>query len=265
MVLTRVILRPKKFGGETEAAENGILLQVGSPTFVKIIKQKAVQEFKPDPYIATVLNCAMWSFYGLPIIKEDSILVTTINSIGLLIEIIYVSIFFIFSPINKQRKIAIALTVEVIFVVAVIVVSMMAFSSPKKRAMFVGILCIILNVIMYASQLTVMVRFSVCTAYVIYFDLCFIYLFMLQRMVIKTKSVKYMPFFLSLANSCNGIVWVIYALLKFDVNVVVPNGLGAISGLIQIILYAKYYKTTRWDNEEDNSKEKPEVQLYSTV
>ncbi|KAJ9163731.1 hypothetical protein P3X46_023366 [Hevea brasiliensis] len=211
------------------------------PTFVKIIKQKAVQEFKPDPYIATVLNCAMWSFYGLPIIKEDSILVTTINSIGLLIEIIYVSIFFIFSPINKQRKIAIALTVEVIFVVAVIVVSMMAFSSPKKRAMFVGILCIILNVIMYASQLTVM------------------------RMVIKTKSVKYMPFFLSLANSCNGIVWVIYALLKFDVNVVVPNGLGAISGLIQIILYAKYYKTTRWDNEEDNSKEKPEVQLYSTV
>lgn len=42
-------------------------------------------------------------------------------------------------------------------------------------------------------------------------------------MVIKTKSVKYMPFFLSLANLCNGIIWVIYAMLKFDINVVVSD------------------------------------------
>ena len=39
--------------------------------------------------------------------------------------------------------------------------------------------------------------------------------------MIKTKSVKYMPFTLSLANFCNGIVWAIYALLKFDPNVLV--------------------------------------------
>ncbi|KAJ9140342.1 hypothetical protein P3X46_031001 [Hevea brasiliensis] len=208
------------------------------PTFVKIIKQKAVQDFKADPYVATVLNCAMWSFYGLPIVKEDSILVTTINAVGLLIELIYVCIFFIFSPNHKRRRIAIALTVEVIFVAVVILISIVALSTPKKRAMFVGILCIILNIIMYVSPLTVM------------------------RMVIKTKSVKYMPFFLSLASLCNGIIWVVYALLKFDLNVVLPNGLGAISGLIQIILYAKYRKTTQW-NDDDDPRNKPEVQLSS--
>ena len=42
-----------------------------------------------------------------------------------------------------------------------------------------------------------------------------------QRLVIKTKSVKYMPFFLSLASFMNGVVWVIYACLKFDPYILV--------------------------------------------
>lgn len=42
-----------------------------------------------------------------------------------------------------------------------------------------------------------------------------------QKLVIKTKSVKYMPFFLSLANFMNGVVWVIYACLQFDPYILV--------------------------------------------
>ncbi|KAK2410160.1 bidirectional sugar transporter SWEET5 [Trifolium repens] len=33
------------------------------PTFYKITKKKDVEEFKTDPYLATVLNCAFWVFY----------------------------------------------------------------------------------------------------------------------------------------------------------------------------------------------------------
>lgn len=47
--------------------------------------------------------------------------------------------------------------------------------------------------------------------------------FVWQKMVIKTKSVKYMPLTLSIANLCNGIVWLIYSLLKFDINILVIN------------------------------------------
>ena len=43
----------------------------------------------------------------------------------------------------------------------------------------------------------------------------------LQRRVIRTRSVKYMPFFLSLANLMNGIVWLIYALIKIDAYMMV--------------------------------------------
>lgn len=76
-----------------------------------------------------------------------------------------------------------------------------------------------------------------------------------MKLVIKTKSVKYMPFFLSLANFMNGVVWVIYACLKFDPYILIPNGLGSLSGIIQLIIYITYYKTTNW-NDDDEDKEK---------
>ncbi|XP_024315840.1 bidirectional sugar transporter SWEET6a-like [Brachypodium distachyon] len=113
------------------------------PTFWRIIKNKDVEEFKSDPYLATLLNCMLWVFYS--------------------------------------------------------------------------ILCVLFGSAMYASPLTIMVR------------------------VIKTKSVEYMPFFLSLVSFLNGVCWTSYALIKFDLCVTIPNGLGALFGLV---LYACYYKST---------------------
>lgn len=46
---------------------------------------------------------------------------------------------------------------------------------------------------------------------------------MKQSKVIKTKSVKYMPFPLSLGNFLNGVIWVIYALIKFDIFILVRS------------------------------------------
>ena len=69
---------------------------------MKIIKRKDVEEFLPDPYLATLLNCMLWVFYGLPIVHPNSILVVTINGVGLVVEGVYLIIFFIYSP-NKKR------------------------------------------------------------------------------------------------------------------------------------------------------------------
>ncbi|KAJ6676705.1 RAG1-ACTIVATING PROTEIN 1 [Salix viminalis] len=211
------------------------------PTFVKIIKEKAVKDFKSDPYVATLLNCAMWIFYGLPLITHNNTLVVTINGIGFVIECIYVAIFFVFSPGKKKTRIIVELVIEVIFMAIVILITVFAFHTSKTRAMFVGILCIIFNICMYSSPLTVM------------------------RMVIKTKSVKYMPFYLSLANFTNGLVWLIYGLLDFDINLVLPNGLGALSGLIQLILYGIYYRSTKWDDDNDVRGDRSEVELPSSA
>ena len=43
----------------------------------------------------------------------------------------------------------------------------------------------------------------------------------MQGKVIKTKSVEYMPFLLSLVNFLNGCCWTAYALIRFDLYVTV--------------------------------------------
>ncbi|XP_047174527.1 bidirectional sugar transporter SWEET5-like [Vigna umbellata] len=99
--------------------------------------------------------------------------------------------------------------------------------TPSRRKVIVGPICIFFNVLMYFAPLTVM------------------------RQVLRTKSVKYMPFLLSFANFANGIVWTTYALLKWDPFIVIPNGLGTLSGLLQLILYVVFYRTTNWDEDDE--------------
>lgn len=42
-----------------------------------------------------------------------------------------------------------------------------------------------------------------------------------QKEVIKTKSVEFMPFSLSLASFINGACWTAYALIRFDLFITV--------------------------------------------
>ncbi|KAF2316127.1 hypothetical protein GH714_041373 [Hevea brasiliensis] len=181
----------------------------------------------------------LWVFYGLPIVKPDSILVTTINAIGLALELIYLVIFCIYDKRGKGRKqVAYALAVEV-FVMAIIVIgTLLGFHTHKRRTLFVGIFCDVLNVLMYSSPLAIM------------------------KKVITTKSVEYMPLYLSLAGFANGCIWAAYALIKFDPFILVSNGLGALAGAAQLILYGCYYGTTPKRSKEDDEVVKPsEIQL----
>lgn len=56
-----------------------------------------------------------------------------------------------------QRNIIIAVLVEVVFFAVVVFISLHFFHHTKGRSMIIGILCIVLNIIMYNSTLTVMV------------------------------------------------------------------------------------------------------------
>ncbi|XP_054801513.1 bidirectional sugar transporter SWEET6b-like [Prosopis cineraria] len=201
-----------------------------TPTFYGIIKKKAVEEFKPDPYIATILNCAFWVLYGMPFVHPHSILVLTINSVGLVLEFVYVIIFYAYATNKGRKKVLLWLLVEAIFFTAIVLITMLALHGTKRRSLIVGVLCDVFNVMMYASPLTIMAK------------------------VIRTKSVKYMPFWLSVTNFLNGLCWTTYALIHpFDIYVLTSNGLGAISGAFQLILYGCYYCSGKQAKEKDVS------------
>ncbi|XP_078431011.1 bidirectional sugar transporter SWEET5-like [Wolffia australiana] len=194
------------------------------PTFLKICEKKAVEGFSPVPYLATFLNCMMWVFYGLPIVHPNSLLVITINGAGLLLQAAYLTIFVLYSTASGRRMVLKVVAAELLLVAAVSVGVLLGAKTHEKRSLIVGVMCVIFCICMYAAPLAAM------------------------RLVIRTKSVKYMPFTLSLASLLNGICWTLYALIKFDIFITIPNGLGTLLSSAQLVLYACYYSSTPKDD-----------------
>ncbi|KAL5721510.1 Bidirectional sugar transporter sweet4 [Ranunculus cassubicifolius] len=191
------------------------------PTFVQICKGGSVEQFSPIPYLATLLNCMFWVLYGLPMVHPHSTLVVTINGTGFFIELVYIFLFIFNSDGKKRARVIFMLIIETILVGFVGILVMTVAHTHDRRSLVVGCICVVFGTIMYFSPLSVM------------------------KMVITTKSVEYMPFFLSFASFANGVCWTIYALIRFDLFIMVPNGIGAVLALIQLILYATFYKSTQ--------------------
>ncbi|KAK1285030.1 Bidirectional sugar transporter SWEET4 [Acorus calamus] len=200
------------------------------PTFVKIYKKGSVEQFSPIPYLATLLNCMLWVVYGLPFVHPHSVLVLTINGTGLFIELTYILLFLIFSDPRKRLLVLGMLVAGIAFVVAVAVLVMTLAHTHDRRSLVVGTLCVFFCMLMYAAPLSVM------------------------RLVIRTKSVEYMPLFLSVASFANGVCWTTYALIRFDLYITIPNSIGTLFAVMQLILYAMYYKSTQKQLEARKGK-----------
>ncbi|KDP25260.1 hypothetical protein JCGZ_20416 [Jatropha curcas] len=209
------------------------------PTFIQIWKKKAVEQYSPIPYLATLVNCMVWILYGLPLVHPNSLLVVTINGSGTAIEFVYIILFVIYSDKKKRIKVLLIVLLEIIFIAVLAICVLTLAHTTKKRSMIVGFICVCFNVMMYASPLAVM------------------------KTVITTKSVEYMPFFLSFASFANGIAWSTYAIIRFDPFILIPNGVGTLFALAQLILYAVFYKSTK--RQIAAREEKGEVGLSEVV
>ncbi|KAK7809439.1 bidirectional sugar transporter sweet17 [Quercus suber] len=207
-------------------------------TFWRIIKDGSTEEFESLPYICTLLNSALWTYYG--IIKPGALLVATINGFGVLVETIFVTLFLIYAPARSRAKTAILVGIlDVGFLAAAVLVTQLALHG-ETRIDAIGFLCAGLNIIMYGSPLAAM------------------------RTVVTTKSVEYMPFFLSFFLFLNGGTWTIYALLVRDYFLLVssslyymcpPPYLRFLLGTAQLVLYAIYRKPRRSENDSERLQE----------
>lgn len=184
-------------------------------TFTRIIKKKSTEDFSGVPYIMTLLNCLLSAWYGMPFVSPNNILVSTINGTGAVIEAIYVIIFIIYAPKKTQKHMSGLLVLVLSLFAMIVLVSIFALHG-RHRKFFCGMAATIFSICMYGSPLSIM------------------------RLVVKTKSVEFMPFFLSLFTFLCGTSWFIFGLLGSDLFVTVPNGCGSALGAIQLILYAIY-------------------------
>ncbi|KAK9084258.1 hypothetical protein Scep_030729 [Stephania cephalantha] len=212
-------------------------------TFWRIFQRKSTEDFDSLPYICTFLNSSLWTYYG--IIKPGAILVATVNSFGVLVETIFIVMFLIYAPAKMKARTGILVSIIDVGILAAALLVTQLFMKDDVRIDIVGFLGAGLNIIMYGSPLGIM------------------------KTVVTTKSVEFMPFFLSLFMFLNGGVWTFYAYLVKDIILGIPNGTGFLLGTAQLLLYAIYRdkkpsKSTYSDGLEGGSSWQQEPLLQAS-
>ncbi|KZV51065.1 hypothetical protein F511_01857 [Dorcoceras hygrometricum] len=161
------------------------------PTFRRIIRNQSTEQFSGLPYVYALLNCLICLWYGVPIVSSGIILIFTVNSVGAVFQLVYIVIFIRYA--DKGRKIKmLGLLVAIFSVFGIVVFLSLRVFQPPNRQLFVGYLSVFSLISMFASPLFVI------------------------NLVVRTKSVEYMPFYLSLATFLMSAAFFVYGLLKHD-------------------------------------------------
>ncbi|XP_044953644.1 bidirectional sugar transporter SWEET2a [Hordeum vulgare subsp. vulgare] len=190
------------------------------PTFRRIVRNGSTEQFSATPYIYSLLNCLVCMWYALPFVSYGVVLVATVNTIGAVFQLAYTAVFIAYADAKKRLKVLVLLA-GVFCVFGLIVYVSMALFDHKPRRTFVGYLSVASLIFMFASPLSII------------------------NLVIRTKSVEYMPFYLSLSMSLMSVSFFAYGALLDDFFIYVPNGVGTVLGVVQLLLYAYYRKGSR--------------------
>ncbi|KAJ3671837.1 hypothetical protein LUZ60_007916 [Juncus effusus] len=194
------------------------------PTFYRIYKRKTTEGFQSVPYVVALFSAMLWIYYAC--LNTDVSLLITINSFGCVIETIFIVMYLIYAP--KKAKI---FTVKILVLLNVVVFGLilvltLLLSEGEKRAKILGWVCVAFSVSVFVAPLSII------------------------RLVIRTKSVEFMPFNLSFFLTLSAVAWFFYGLFSKDIYVALPNVLGFIFGVLQMVLYLCYRNAKLVQKEE---------------
>ncbi|KAM3317820.1 hypothetical protein ACQJBY_035497 [Aegilops geniculata] len=188
------------------------------PTFYRIYRSKSTQGFQSVPYVVALFSAMLWIYYAL--LKSGECLLITINSAGCVIETIYIIVYLTYAPKKAKLFTAKILLLLNVGVFGLILLLTLLLSEGEKRVVMLGWVCVGFSVSVFVAPLSVI------------------------RLVVRTRSVEFMPFSLSLSLTVSAVVWFLYGLLIKDKYVALPNILGFAFGVIQMGLYALYRNAT---------------------
>ncbi|CAI9300513.1 unnamed protein product [Lactuca saligna] len=186
------------------------------PTFYRIYKKKSTEGFQSVPYSVALFSCMLLLYYGY-LKTENGMMIITINSIGCVIETIYIVFFLIYATKEAlMSTVKLLAFFNILSYGLIVATTLLVTKEGSQRVAIVGWICAVFSVCVFAAPLSIM------------------------RLVIKTKSVEYMPFSLSFFLTLCAVMWFFYGLLIKDYYVATPNVLGFIFGIAQMILYMVY-------------------------
>ncbi|KAL2519745.1 Bidirectional sugar transporter SWEET15 [Abeliophyllum distichum] len=194
------------------------------PTFIRIYREKSTMGFQSFPYVIALFSSMLWMYYAF--LKKNAILLISINSFGCVIETVYIFLYLLYAS-KKARNHTIKLLsfMDVALFVIIFLVSFFVFKG-EIRVQVVGWICVAVSVCVFAAPLSIVFR------------------------VVRTRSVEFMPFPLSFSLTLSAIMWFAYGVFQKDRCIALPNVLGFVLGVLQMMLYGIYRNSKPVLNEE---------------
>ena len=196
--------------------------------FLKLIKgEMTIKEVPGVLLICTFMNCVLWGDYGL---LYDRFLQYFPNGLGGAITLVWITIYLIQLA---GRQIGFALLYNAILIAAVVgIATLFYFVVPVEVT---GKIVLVFNVLMYASPSEKMV--TVC----------------------KTGNYNLIPIWSTIGGTACSACWMIYGIYLQDWNVIIPNVLGVLCSIVQIVVYLIYKRRYKGDvkkvDEEETGEE----------
>lgn len=193
---------------------------------LKLIKgETSVKDTPGILLICSFLNCILWAMYGL---LKDRFLQYAPNGLGGSITLIWITIYLIYLG---DKKIHFALLFNLCLIGCIVGLCMLFYFVIDAE--LTGKIVLIFNVLMYAAPGEKM--YTVC----------------------KTGNYKLIPIWSTIgAAACSG-CWFIYGLVVKDIYVIIPNVLGVICSIIQLIVYSIFKKKNVTPGGEQLSDDEP--------
>ena len=210
--------------------------------FINIIRGKVYFEDSPGFFMsASYANSFLWSIYGDLVFSEQ---IKTTNMIACLICFIALMIYLSYE--RKKYLLDSILNFLMIFMVSWAVFKYLSIEVDDDRV--VGKLCF-------------------CSSCIIYMHFYYI----IYR-VVKEKNYMLIPFNHITIYFVNSIIWIFYGIVTNDFYVILPNSMGTLLSLIQVIIYIKYeskypllaendFTANENNGNEENKKEDKEDKI----
>ncbi|XP_059664053.1 bidirectional sugar transporter NEC1-like [Cornus florida] len=205
------------------------------PTFYQIYKKKSAEGFQSLPYVVALCSAMLLIYYAL--LKSNATLIITINSFGCFIETIYILLYLFYAPkTTRIQTMKLFILLNVVGFGGLLLLTLF-LAKGSTRLNIVGWFCLICSLCVFVAPLCIV------------------------RKVIRTKSVEYMPFLLSFFLTLGAVMWFFYGLLEKDYNIAIPNIVGFVFGVLQMVLYVKYKNPKKADKEQ----KLPESQVDKSI
>jgi solute carrier family 50 (sugar transporter) len=201
----------------------GILFLSPATTIRQVIKHKSTLDFSQLPYLAQIVESSFWTLWSLTVPNRLEMLINNVIGVGFMS--IYVIIFLYFINQEKKRK-AYQHVGTALILISIGVIVMFSVQKVSSASFFFAVAAVVLNILKYASPLSV------------------------AKMVIKTKSVEFMPLPLTLACLACSVLWGTYGLLLNDYWIIIPNIAGIICSISQCVLWCCYCKNKQQNKNE---------------